>query len=702
MVIADLPRSEPTSEVGSLGRSLANTILQRRARLAPMVQAAGQAFAAWVRAGHFTADREPVDLDSGWRYLRQMYEDLPTLPQMQARAERGGYGYDEAVMKPSQAGASIRAMLTSLWLTLGTRCQGTYFLPTKTKSDRFSQTRFIRLVRDNPAMHALMGDPSAPHLRRVTDEGSASQRMIAESVLYFSWIEGKVTTESDPLDFLILDEVQAMDLTKISQAEERLSASMLKVILRLSTANFPDADIDYYYRRSDQREFFTRCKCPEGVVLTDCWDPESGPSCIDVGNGSQKSVPREPFYVCPRCRTILPHPQDGTFRPRNPGTTRVGYHWGQMLSPRQTAATILDKWENRVDTKVFYNRILGMPYTDPNVQPVSDEHLDRVQNPALTWGRGNLDGYDATCMGIDQMGQLQYYVIKGRVPGSSKQRLLWLEVVKGPDTWKRARELMREYKIAVCALEQLLNFDNALEFATDFLGRVFLVTYGDLQDELVLWSDRPREKVSVRKTDDDARVRYGARVDQYRCMGFSLGMWVRGAIETPDARALVKRVWTPKGYQTMAVCRDVLWNHLKHVALVTVPYEGRENERRFRRRVQKIGGEDPHFAYANMLCDVAWIRRYGTEQMLMPTNTALAMAKGQPKPSGFMDQIKRRFPDKFPGPGIAGGIGDDEPATCGTCVNYNRDTGKCIPRLFKVTPDLEACRFYTAAEPEEE
>jgi len=62
---------------------------------------------------------------------------------------------------------------------------------------------------------------------------------------------GLVTTESLPLDALVFDEVQQMSLAEIETAEQRLAASELGLILRVSTANFEDADIDYYWRRSD-------------------------------------------------------------------------------------------------------------------------------------------------------------------------------------------------------------------------------------------------------------------------------------------------------------------------------------------------------------------------------------------------------------------------------------------------------------------
>jgi hypothetical protein len=70
------------------------------------------------------------------------------------------------------------------------------------------------------------------------DEGSRSVRVVGESVAYFTYMGGLVTTESLPLDALVFDEVQQMSLSEIETAEQRLAASELALTLRVSTANF--------------------------------------------------------------------------------------------------------------------------------------------------------------------------------------------------------------------------------------------------------------------------------------------------------------------------------------------------------------------------------------------------------------------------------------------------------------------------------
>jgi hypothetical protein len=115
-------------------------------------------------------------------------------------------------------------------------------------------------------------------------------------------------------------------------------------------------------------------------------------------------VPAEWFFVCPRCGAIITDPQDGRFIPHNPGADRIGYHFSQLLSPRVTPSALVRKWEARVDPKTFYNRVLGLPYTDPASQPVSPADLRAAQRPDLRWGPLPAGSPDPAFMGVDQMG----------------------------------------------------------------------------------------------------------------------------------------------------------------------------------------------------------------------------------------------------------------------------------------------------------
>lgn len=660
---------EPCTDWDLMLRLTRDAAAQRRKHLAAADHARLSSFASWAAEGNFVADREPVDFRT-WRYLQQIYAAVPKDPS----------GLDMVIMKSAQGGASIFALLWSLWLMLRGRCQLAYFLPTAHLALQFSRDRFIRLARENREIHRLMGDGGALGPRSI-DEGSAAVRRILHSIAYFTHIGGTVTTEALPLDALIFDEVQEMLLADIEKAEERISASPLHAVLRVSTANFAGADIAYFYERSDQREFYTRCGCPDGIVLADCWDPRTGPTCIDRGNGSTPGLPSDWFYVCPRCRSIIPTPQDGVFRAKNPGASRIGFHFPQMLSPRMTPARILSKWENRIDTKNFFNRVLGRPHADPDTMPVSEHDLRACENSDLRWGPLPARSSAGVFMGIDQMGHENYVVIKAKVGGSL--RLLHLEIVQAADPWTRCVELMREYRVRHAVVESMPNFNEAHRFARAFDGRVFLAAYQDHADEILQWGDRPRDGVSVRQSDETFRTPWTVSIDQFKMMSRSLSMWPQREIQTPDSRALRQHVRTRQGVQSIAICRELFWLHLQRVALVTEELQGREDERRYRKAVKKVG-VDPHFAFANMLCDVALARAFGTSRMLFTDEPRDESVDESPQ-SETMRQIEDLYPDLhyLMTPRVT--------LTCGDCAHFDAKRGWCPPRFMQVKASLPCC-----------
>ena len=688
-----------------------------RDRLGAAARARGQSFTKWATSSNFVADREPVSL-AVWPHLHTLYDAIPNdLTDL-----------DICVMKAAQGGASIYAMLVMLYVALRERCQLGYFLPTRDHAMVFSNERFLRLCRDNEAIYSAMGDTER-QLRAsgvdgkakggMIDEGSKSIRRIGHSVVYFTYMGGVVTTESLPLDGIVFDEVQEMLLREVEKTEERLSASMLKVRLRVSTANFAGADIAYYYERSTQEEWTTDCKCPDGVVLADQWDPEHGPLCIAEHNALV-------YWRCPRCGAQV-DPKRGRYVARNPGHPRRGFHFPQFVSPRQSAESILLKWRERVDTKNFYNRILGRPFTDPKTQPITEAHLAAAQDSTLEWGplRENPGDWrgegGSVVMGIDQMGGFNTVILACR--WYDRMRVLYAEIVKSGDPWERCAQIMRQYRVRVCAVEALPNFNEAHRFARAFDGRVWVCNYADLIDQMVTWGDRPRDKVSIRKTDDEARGRYVATIDQYRMMSWALGQWTEGRVCTPDARGLVQHLRGEGGLDVpTAVWRDVVWLHMQRVALVTEEVQGRETERRLRRAVKKIG-IDPHFAYTWMLLCVAWVRIFGTERLLPidpDPNVYESALRHMPKElseteQGYAAQIGERvdYADQG-GPTMRKHMETphylrvDDPApqdeipTCGTCTSFNARTGECTQRGFTVRAALPACDFYSPVPAQED
>ena len=123
---------------------------------------------------------------------------------------------------------------------------------------------------------------------------------------------------------------------------------------------------------------------------------------------------------------------------------------------------------------------------------------------------------------------------------------------------------------------------------------------------------------------------------------------------------------------------------MQKVALVTEPVVGREDERVRISRVRKVG-IDPHFAFANMLSDVALARAPHTAFMLFPDRPGLD-GDVHKTVDPMMQQLHNAFPEMTDTP--------DPDLTCGTCMEFDPDEGKCRLRLFQVTPDQPMCHAY--------
>jgi len=602
-------------------------------------------FWQWCLEAKLWIDREEFTYD-GFSYLKPIYESVP-FDQDELR------NFDLTVMKAAQMGGSVIMILLQIYILLRFAVTGGYYFPDQTTALDFSAIRFLKMVRSNPDLLSLMRD-----VHGFTDEGSKSVRRIGDSTLLFLYTgmnlgpgtsRTTMRTESMPLDILVFDEVQGMTRSQMEKTQERVSASFLKVIGRVSTAKWPGADIDEWFQAGDQRYWHTDCssRCSDGIILSEEW-----PNCVGDSNGKL-------FYRCPHCDTEIRDPQKGRYIAHNPKSEAESFHFAQTIARRVTIREMWNAWLNNKDRQNFNNRKLGKPYADPSEIPISIELLkQKAFNPDITWSVLPGDCY----MGIDHMGALNVIVIKRRMQ-TGRDRVVHLEWVEDLDPFKRSAELMEQFKIRFCALENEPNYNEAFRFAKAFPGRVFIIEYtqGAISGEFLRWLDRDKtEPGAIRKTSDEARAKYAVRVDQYKMMSYSMLRIKDGMMEMPNpaTRPLI-RERIIAGRMTPDNIGELFAAHLTKVALRS---EKDEKLDRYQNYVQKIGSDDPHFTYANMCCDVAVARAYGTTRFLtgeMDREEAEAAAEHH-EDSAAMQQIKARLPIVKP---ITREV-------CGVCANF--------------------------------
>ena len=623
--------------------------------------------------------------------LIPLYDRIPTTVE-QAK------GFRLVVMKATQLGLTVWEVLANLYcaikfspVTIG------MFMPDQGTASYKSEYRFMRIVRSVPQLLRRLTHRMDAEGEHKVGEGNILTRTVGESILLFLWTSGKVTTESRPMDIVTLDEVQEMTLEQIDKVLARMGDSAVDMALMLSTSNMPDMDIDYWYKQGTQEVWETEClHCHEHSDLSDpaLYFPKRS---IAYNTGQVEGAPLNDYvWVCPHCQGYIADPQRGRLRPTRPEMMKETGVCSVMLprtiSPTMTARKFYQGWA-RAKTpgqkKSFYNRTLARPYIDASQLPVTEEHLKEAARlgalAGLKWEKSGRD----TFMGIDQMGGFNAVIIKKRLP-DGRQAVVHVEAIFGEDPFAECSKLMKRYNVAVCVVEQLPNVNDARRFANkkEHKGRVFLAGYADLKHDMIVWGDAITRTDT--KTAEEDRSRYAVTLSQYPMMQTALYRIRDGLCLFPDPDGLVQTLVEGGEPKPLVICREWVWLHLTKVALVV---EEDEQTRKAKGKVLKVG-IDPHFAFANMLCDVAWARSYGNAQFILPgaENTEEdKAAAAAPKP------VEIQEPAGLPAAVVAA-IADSRAASysgkCGGCRSYMKDSGRCVTRGFYVERNDPGCEDY--------
>ena len=652
------------------------------------VIAAGTTFRQWceqlgrdglkVDGKRFRLDDRPA--------MAWIYDQVPS-------TEDEAYRLVLVLMKCSQVGFTVMEMLATIYLGLrfGPATVG-MFLPDMNLAGFKSTERFVPIVRSVPSVHALMSQDAADGSGRKAGEGNVNRRRIGDALFVFSWTSGRATTESVPMDVLSFDEVQEMTLAQIEKTYERVSASPLRFMLMGSTANWPDADIHHWYKRGSQSQFHTECPtCGKRKPLDDYF-----PACIrfDPERDRHRYVCEDGHWIDDPQRGVWIASNQAADPPVDPGVDKRdrplrirSIHFPQFLSPTISAGEIIDKFTTSTDKKNFHNRVLGKPYLDPTQIPVTLEHMARCVQAGKAAGVKWKSMTRGAFMGIDQMGNYNVVVIKERLP-DGRQAVIHLEEVYSEDPFARCDELMESFGVAVCVVEINPNYNDAKRFANRHRGRVFICnSFGALPEDMVKWGDAPKLDISDRRTDEEERDRFTVRIDQFKCMQTSMARFTakEPICLFPDSQDLTQKVYD-KGMEKVEAVAPRAFHHFTKTALVA---EKDEETNQYKRVVKKVG-IDPHFSYANLLCDVAWARSHGTATFIIPQGK-----------SEIEERRARAAEQNMPGlPAGVVAMLEAPPAgdVCGRCLGFGKERSVCNERNIVVAASDPGCPFFVSAE----
>jgi len=537
-------------------------------------------FPMWCLTSGVQMDHKPIDFDKR-RYLLPIYADD---------------GEHIVWQKAAQLGATSYMLLRALWWLLNHqgRKAGLYF-PTKEGVENLSSDRVTPLI------------DSCPDIKAIAREGDKlGLRKIGTSSFYLYHLGGTASKDSVPLDFLTFDEVRLCSLNDIYQAMERISGSEYGNRILMSTCGHPDDTINLLYQGGTQHVWHSKCGCPDGCDLARAF-----PECLVADDPRSPT----PYYRCPKCKYILRDPQNGRYVPMNPGGGYTSYHVSQLVGKNKTTtpAYIWNMFKTTTNMQEFYNSKLGLPYIDEQNIGVTRGMLTSAVDEGLEWRKPNTKREKTrTCMGIDQGGGYCYVVIADINPDGTKKRIRHLEIIESnnPNYYKegkpvspfvRCAELMTEFDVGLCVCDMMPNYNEALAFAKQFLGRVFLAWYQKDAKDAVAWNDRAKTKQPLMKAGT-LKFKYTVALSRFNSMSFSLGEWKTGDVIIPPTHKLVQ------------MCRDEKTNVLgpespgeRFFSMLPrlVKRFHVTNEDTGEGRWEWIfNGGDPHFAHAWNYCTV--------------------------------------------------------------------------------------------------
>lgn len=315
-----------------------------------------------------------------------------------------------------------------------------YTFPTDDEVYDFSQSRFDRLLKDNPMYHGLVHSTDRVVLKKVN-----------EAILYMRGMRSKTKLLSIPVDLAVFDEFDEMEPTHIPIALERLSGSDFQHWIKLGHPTLPEYMIDLEWQRSDQRHWMIRCEhCGAHTCLE-----LSFPSCLVRGKDGTI------YRACDKCRKEI-HVLHGDWVPATTTGEDIprGYWMSQLLSPTVPMKRLYEKYDDALATgkglATFYNMSLGMPYAD----------IDVALNHAQVMGLCDRNFVQAerhrgpSFLGVD-VGRHKLYCAVGYRPyGEKLQISAWREL----ETFDELFDLSQKYNVSEAVIDMGAEARNVRDF----------------------------------------------------------------------------------------------------------------------------------------------------------------------------------------------------------------------------------------------
>lgn len=372
-------------------------------------------------------------------------------------------------MKSSQLGATETFSRWGIWLPANFgKVTAIYTMPSATDVEHFSASRYSPLLDEMESLFPVKGEVNNTGLKQ-----------ILQGMIYFRGTIGKTAAISIPADFLIHDEVDRSDLSRLSEYSSRLENSEYAWTRHFSTPTFSHYGIHRLLQSTNEQWWLSKCyRCSDWV----CFEPKD-----------MKRVGGKWEFVCPSCnRVVNKMEMKSQYVAKRPEKDNVGWVYNKILVNGFDAESI-KKSESRYDQSIdsvqhVHNCVYGLPYDNPDLVPFDFSIL----NGALISG-GRVDRTHGCLMGIDNSREKHVVIIE---PISNHYKVIDAVICDSSDGVGIIKDLISRYNPSYCGIDPLPDITFA-EIIRELINEVYYVWYRNVSS--LINADDIEKTISLHK-----------------------------------------------------------------------------------------------------------------------------------------------------------------------------------------------------------
>lgn len=345
-----------------------------------------------------------------------------------------------------------------------------YWLPTDQSVGDFVKTKIDPFIQENDE---LFNNKST----MVGQANNQGLKFMYGSPFFVRGLKSKTSVKSISADGAIYDEFDEADPEQVTQARKRLSASLVKVSIDLSTPTLPDFGIDKRFAETDQSHYCFKCpSCSTWNILEENWP-----------NTFEQDRDGNWYPACKHCKSKLDLSEGKWFATQQ--SSIRGYQMSQLYSPFVSPDEIMHEFHTTEFIGHFYNHVLGLPYLSAT-DNITSEMVLNLCEPIRPMPSNH---FKQTVMGVDVGSRLHTTIIE---PGSP-HKLIW---VGEPRTFEELDTIMLKFNVREAVFDALPETRKVREFIARHKNKAWMCFYSEHQKGSYAWDEVDR-KVSVNRTE---------------------------------------------------------------------------------------------------------------------------------------------------------------------------------------------------------